>query len=257
MKKTVIITGASGAIGREIAHIFYKKGHNLILLGRSLDKLERFKKDIEKKEKGFIEILRYDAKEGREEELIQGIFKNIGNTEILINGAGMGYYESLTDLDDTITKDVFEVNFFAPVRLIKAFLHQEVRPLWIINILSISARLPVPFSGIYASSKAALYMETESARGELPPDVKIINILPGRIESEFSKNAPGTKYFSHGGRRADPKKLAEVVYKAFLKGTREVIWPTKYRFILYFQRIFPRVYEEKMRKLKKEYEERK
>ncbi len=257
MRKTVIITGASGAIGREIARLFYKKGHNLILLGRSLDKFERFKKDTEEKNRGFIKIVKYDAKEGREDKLLLPLFEEIGPIEILINGAGIGYYESLVDLDDAITKDVFEVNFFAPIRLTKAFLHQKVRPLWIINILSISARLPVPFSGIYASSKSALYMETESARGELPPDVKIINILPGRIESEFSKNAPGTKYFSHGGRRADPKKLANVVYNAFLKGTREVIWPTKYRFILYFQRIFPRVYEEKMRKLKKEYEEKK
>ncbi len=254
---TVLITGASGAIGREIARLFYKKGHNLVLLGRSLDKLERFKKDTEEKNKGFIKIVKYDAKEGREDKLLPPLFGKIGPIEILVNGAGIGYYESLADLDDNITKDVFEVNFFAPVRLIKAFLRQEVRPLWIINILSISAKLPVPFSGIYASSKAALYMETESARGELSPDIKILNILPGRIESEFSKNAPGTKYFSHGGRRADPKKLADVVYKAFLKETREVIWPTKYKFILYFQRMFPGIYEKKMKELKKEYEEKK
>ncbi len=256
--KRVIITGASGAIGGAIADIFYSHGYELILLGRSMERLNELKDKIYKgQNKGDIYIVYYDAKDGKEEELLKNLIDKYDNIDILINGAGIGYYESLIDLDDRIVKDVFEVNFFAPLRLTKAFLQQTQRPLWVINILSISSKLPVPFSGIYAASKSALYMEMESARGEFSNDIKIINILPGRIESAFSKHALGTKYFSHGGKRARPEDLAEVVYDAFEKEKREVIWPSKYRYILYIQRLFPDIYIKKMNNLKKVYEGKK
>lgn len=299
MDKKAIITGASGAIGEALAEIFFLHGYDLILLGRSIDKLKGIKDRLLKKYKaetslgeeggkgdnlGFhpthldpstygrenglslsnneyvssyeynVNIVYYDAKEGREREIMCELEDRYGYIDLLINGAGMGYYESLIDLDDKITKDVFEVNFFAPIRLTKAFLQQSKRPLGIINILSISAKLPVPFSGIYAASKAALYMEMESARGEIIDNVKFLNVLPGRIESAFSQNAPGTKYFPHGKKRANPKDLAKVIYNAFLKGKREIIWPSKYKFILFIQRVFPAIYEGKIKKLKERYE---
>ncbi len=256
-EKNILLTGGSGNIGREIAKIFYENGYNIIFLGRNIDRLNSIKETLLKREKGWVEIVAYDAKAGKEKEIVNSLLDKYKHIDILINGAGMGYYESLEDLDDKITKDVFEVNFFAPIRLTKAFLWQKREPLWVINILSISSLLPVPFSGIYAASKAALYMEMESARGEFERDVRIINILPGRIESEFAKNAPGTKYFSHGGNRAKAEDLAKIVYKAFLSGKNKVIWPPKYRYILYFQRVFPKIYEKKMKNLKKEYEKRK
>ncbi len=256
--KRVIITGASGAIGSAIADVFYSHGYELILLGRSVERLNELKDKIYKDHnKGNVYIAYYNAKDGKEEELLEDLIKKYSNIDILINGAGIGYYESLVDLDDEIAKDVFEVNFFAPLRFTKAFLRKMQRPLWVINILSISSKLPVPFSGIYAASKSALYMEMESARGEVSDDVKIINILPGRIESEFSKHAPGTKYFSHGGKRARPEELAKVVYDAFKKEKREVIWPPKYKYILYIQRLFPDIYIRKMNNLKKIYEGKK
>ncbi len=256
MRKNILITGASGNIGRAISHLFYSKGYNLFLLGRNLKKLEEIKDNLIDANKGWIKIVKYDALDKKEDKIMHEILKDCKYIDILINASGIGYYESLEDLDDNITKMVFEVNFFAPVRLTQAFLTQEKRPLWIINILSISSKLPVPFSGIYTASKAALYMEMESARGELEKDIKIINILPGRIESDFSKNAPGTKYFSHGGKRAKAGDLAKVVYNAFLKGKREVIWPQKYRYILWVQKLFPQIYESKIKKLKKEYEKK-
>ncbi len=253
---SLLITGGSGSIGKAIAEVFYENGYSIVFLGRNIERLEKIRDGLLKGDKGWIDIVRYDAKEKREKEIVDEVFRRHKDINILVNGAGIGYYESLSDLDDEITEYIFQVNFFAPIRLTKAFLSQGGSHLNIINILSISARLPVPFSGIYAASKAALYMEMESARGELPPSVKILNVLPGRIESEFSKNAPGTKYFSHGGKRASAEDLAHVIYKAFLRGKREVIWPVKYRYILYFQRMFPKIYEEKMKKLKKEYEEK-
>ena len=256
MKKNVLITGASGNIGNAIASLFYDKSYNLFLLGRNVEKLKNIKDNLLDNDKGWIEVIEYDAIKEEENKIINDILQRYKYIDILVNASGMGYYESLKDLDDNITKKVFEVNFFAPVRLTKAFLSQDREPLWIINILSISSKLPVPFSGIYAASKAALYMEMESARGEFERNIKIINILPGRIESDFSKNAPGTKYFSHGGKRAKAEDLAKVVYNAFLNGRREVIWPKKYKYILWIQRIFPRFYESRLKKLKEEYEKK-
>ena len=46
MKKLCLITGASGGIGKEFAHIFAKNGHDLILVARSTDKLEVLCKEL-------------------------------------------------------------------------------------------------------------------------------------------------------------------------------------------------------------------
>lgn len=60
MEKYTLITGASGGIGLELAKIFAKNNHNLVLVARSYDKLQRIKDNLEKKHNIKVIIIKKD-----------------------------------------------------------------------------------------------------------------------------------------------------------------------------------------------------
>jgi 1-acylglycerone phosphate reductase len=81
------------------------------------------------------------------------------------------YPVAITDMETDRVREIFEVNLFAPMRMVKEFAHLLIAAgdARIVHIGSISGIMPVPFGAAYNTSKAALHSFCNTARVELAP----------------------------------------------------------------------------------------
>lgn len=249
-RKACVITGATGGIGRALAFKFGEEGFPLLLAGRSEEKLLSLKRELQGMD---VETCVYDALEGNERKVVDRAIEIFGGIDVLINGAGIGIYEGFSEMTEKDLRTVFEVNFFSAWRLTKEALKCMERGSSIINISSITARLPVPFMGGYGASKSALSSIMESLRAELlERGINVLNVEAGRIRTEFPEKVLGSLVHPPLGKREDPSYFAQAVYKAYLKGKRNLIWPPRYRLFIILRSLFPRLYDAKLYKAWKE-----
>jgi NAD(P)-dependent dehydrogenase (short-subunit alcohol dehydrogenase family) len=158
--KIVLITGASSGIGRATAVKVAAAGATVLLVARSLDKLEETKAEIEAAG-GVAHIHRCDMSEVEDvERMAEEVLTYHGYVDILVNNAGRSIrrsvglaYDRFHDYERTM-----QVNYFGAVRLILALLPamQARKSGHIINISSIGTQTNPPRFSAYVASKAAL-----------------------------------------------------------------------------------------------------
>jgi NAD(P)-dependent dehydrogenase (short-subunit alcohol dehydrogenase family) len=108
---------------------------------------------------------------------------------LLINNAGVNHNTSfMTAPDLAMAREEIEANYLAPLRLTRAFAptltanHGAV-----LNLLTILARVNLPFMGSYCASKAAALSLTQGLRGELAPrGVRVVAALPGAVDTRMT-----------------------------------------------------------------------
>lgn len=126
------------------------------------------------------------------ENQIQAAVKDAGDTQILINNAGLCGFSGCThNFCEETTRAEFEVNFFAPLKLMHAFSEEIIRnkPGAFVNVISIAALSPFPPAMGYSASKAALYSLTQAARVELyPHQIPVYAAFPGPIDTNMAKD---------------------------------------------------------------------
>lgn len=111
---------------------------------------------------------------------------------MLINNAGATYYTPLTDASISEGKKLFDLNVWANLAVIQAFLPLLLKSTHggvIVNHTSIAAVLSPPFVALYGASKAAMSMVTTSLRLELSPfSIKVVELLSGTVKSNINSN---------------------------------------------------------------------
>lgn len=111
-----------------------------------------------------------------------------GRLDLIVNNAGYGLLGSIESADASAVQQVFDVNVFGPLAIIRAAL-----PLLraqgsghILNISSIAALAPAPGSGIYAATKAALSAMSVSLAQEVAPlGIWVTAVAPGSFRTDF------------------------------------------------------------------------
>ncbi len=94
-KALTLITGASMGIGKELAREFASHGHDLILVARSLDKLNELSKELNQKFNVTAHVISKDLLTSNAcEDLYREVKNKNLNVEILVNNAGFGLYGS-------------------------------------------------------------------------------------------------------------------------------------------------------------------
>jgi NAD(P)-dependent dehydrogenase (short-subunit alcohol dehydrogenase family) len=154
--KTVLITGAGGIIGREIAKVFNGEGANVFLVDKDLKSLQ----ETHKLMNSNSIILQSDLTDSTAPKLItNSCLQNFGGIDILISNAGYALESSILDLDITTLKESFELNFFAHFNLAKevskVFINQSVGGKILFNV-SKQAVNPGKNFGSYGLPKATL-----------------------------------------------------------------------------------------------------
>ncbi|PKP24349.1 MAG: short-chain dehydrogenase/reductase [Bacteroidetes bacterium HGW-Bacteroidetes-2] len=184
MSKVVFITGASSGIGKAIGEFLLSKGYSVYGSSRNPKKYPdtRFK---------LMALNVLDTVSIN--KAISGIISLEGKIDILINNAGVGITGPIEETPEEEIKNVFEINYYGPIRVIKAVL-PEMRKQnsgLIINITSIAAYMGLPYRGFYSASKSALDITTEALRMETKSfGIHFTNVAPG----DFATNIAAGRY---------------------------------------------------------------
>ena len=187
MNKTVLITGATAGIGLAIAESFAKQGDRLILTGRRAERLQELRDNLP----ASVLPLNFDIRNLDEvQRAIQSLPESWRDIDILINNAGLasgkdsiqsGQIEDWDKMIDTNVKGLL-------------YLSREIMPGMvrkkkghIINIGSIAGKQVYPGGGVYCATKFAVDALSQAMRIDLLPyGVKVTNVAPGAVETEFS-----------------------------------------------------------------------
>ena len=181
--KNVVIIGATGGIGEEVAKMMKNSKANLFLTGRDQVKLKALG-DRTGAKTYVLDI----ADEKAVNAVAEQIHAEIEQADILINAAGVGVvkpFDSLTyeDFDHTIA-----ANLRGPFNLLKAFLPamKAAKKGLIVNMPGVLGKTPMAGASIYAASKYGLNGMLKSVREELRrTEVRITNIYLGGVDTPF------------------------------------------------------------------------
>lgn len=225
---TALVTGASSGIGYELAKLFAQDGHDLVLVARSDEQLERIAHDLERDHGVKVTVIDKDlfepkaAREFYDAVCAQGITVNY-----LVNDAGQGVYGkfSETDLDRELA--IIQLNVVSLVVLTKLFLkdmlaRNEGR---ILQLGSMVSKNPAPWSAIYAGTKAFVYNFSESLVQEIEGSNVTVTVLrPGATDTDFFRKEGGEEMTAvRDGKLGPPDKVARDGYEALMRGKDAVV----------------------------------
>jgi len=222
--KVVLITGASSGIGRATAVKVADAGATVLLVARSVDKLEETKQEIERAG-GVAHIHRCDMSDMDDvARMAEEVLAYHGRVDILVNNAGRSIRRSVKLSYDRFHdyRRTMQVNYFGAVRLILALLPsmQAHRSGHIIDVSSIGTQTNPPRFSAYVASKAALDAFGRVIASEVYDDgvrittihmplVRTPMIAPTRMYDMFPAITPEeAAEMIAGAMIAQPKKVA-------------------------------------------------
>ena len=174
----VLLTGATGAIAQAlIAELKARGAAKIYAAARDVSSL--------KASDGLVPI-KMDVT--KDDEVAKAVAA-AGDVTLLINNAGVNHNTAfLVAPDIAIAREEIEINYLAPLRVTKAFAPVLIKNKGaVLNLLTILARVNLPFMGSYCASKAAGLSLTQGLRGELAPKgVRIAAALPGAIDTRMT-----------------------------------------------------------------------
>lgn len=226
MKKIALITGASGGIGKEFAHIHAEKGGDLIVVARRKDKLNELKFELEKKHGVQVVVIEKDLSEpGSAKELYDEIEARNFEVEYLLNNAGFGLRGKFHELSWERQAQMIQLNMTSLTELMYLFLTDFVKRNRgrILNTSSIASYMPGPLQAVYYATKAYVTFLGNALAEELnDTNVTVTTLMPGATETEFAKTS-GMDKTSLFENTFPARGVAEDGYNAMLKGDLDVV----------------------------------
>lgn len=244
--KTVLITGASGGLGKEFARLFAADGYDLVLVARNQERLQSLAKELESKYNITAHVLCYDLSVANAAAmLVQELQKRNIHVHTLVNNAGFGGFGLFHETNYEQEQQLLQVNITALTDLTKLLLPQMVqRKLGaILNIASTAAFQPGPLMAVYYASKAYVMNFSLALSVELKgTGVTVTCLCPGPTKTGFEKNAHMGTSRLFQKRVMDGVTVAEIGYRALKAGRPLVIAGRLNAFGAFMTRFVPRIW---------------
>lgn len=187
--KTVLLTGATGGIGRAIAQTLYHQGANLLLTDMDQGKLDEFAQQLGERALGVAVNV---ADENAPQTLLKAS-EQFGGVDILINNAGITRDTLSMRMTDEQWDAVLSVNLTSGFRLMRAVIPAMMKKRWgrIISMASIVGVIGNAGQANYSASKAGLIAATKSVAQEVATRGITANaIAPGFIATAMTESLP-------------------------------------------------------------------
>jgi short-subunit dehydrogenase len=241
--KYTLITGGTTGIGFELARIFAKNGHNLIIVARDGEELLAAKSQLDEYGVSVLTMEKDLFNPEAPFELYEEISANEFDVNILVNNAGQGVYGDFADTDIWRELKIIQLNIGAVVVLTKAFLLEMLQKGRgrILNVSSVASKSPGPLQSVYHGTKAFVQSFTEAVREEVKDyGIVVTALLPGPTDTDFfSKANMEESKVVQEGKLADPAKVAEDGYKALMKDDDMVVSGLKNKIQVAMSNIMP------------------
>jgi short-subunit dehydrogenase len=253
-----LITGAAGGIGKSLTGLIAQAGGRLALAGRSLAALEGLA-DSQRRLGADIHVIPCDVtSEADRTRALETTVERLGGLDVLVNNAGIAAWGHFAGSTEDVMRQIMEVNFFAPVELIRQaipILERGQQPA-VVNVASMCGRRGMPAWPEYSASKFALCGISEALRGELVRyDIDLLLIVPGLTRTDLQRKmlrSEGRAKIEYD-RGMPPEKVAGKILAAIRNGGFETVVGSDAKWMLRMNRFFPRLLDwligRKIRKL--------
>jgi short-subunit dehydrogenase len=244
--KTALVTGASAGIGRELARLAAKDGHDLVLVARRRDRLEELSAELTSAHGVHVTCIAADlSDQGAPATIAERLRADGKQIDFLINNAGFGSCGpfSTAVLDREV--EMIHLNIRALVQLTHLFLPGMLarKSGRILNVASVAGFLPGPYMATYYASKAFVLSFTEALSAEtLGTGVTITASCPGPTATEFGAVAGTDKTKLFQRTIADAAPVALHAYRAMLAGKVVAIPGLMNKLIVQSIRVSPRAW---------------
>ncbi len=219
MKKNVVITGASGGIGRALAEAFAKEGYCLALnCHNSIKELNIFCSELKEKYGVFCQAFQEDiGNPGLVEEMFYGIYEQFSSIDVLINNAGISHFGLLNQMTVEEWRNVMSTNLDSLFYCSKAVIPDMVRRKQgrILNICSVWGERGASYEVAYSASKGGMIAFTKALAKELAPsEIPVNAIAPGMVDTPMNHKNLSTEDLEAlkeelpMGRFAEPEEIA-------------------------------------------------
>jgi len=219
---TALITGASGGIGYELAKLFARDHHNLVLVARSADKLATVASELQARGVS-VKTVALDLAEPLAPKFLFDQLQREGiAVDILINNAGFGALGKFAEMPEHQIFGQINLNITALTQLTKLFLPPMLARHTgrIMNVASTAGFQPGPLMAVYYATKAYVISFSEAIANELKDSgVTVTCFCPGATHTGFAKRAGNDKsrlFKQLGAMNAD--KVALDGYRALMEG---------------------------------------
>ena len=248
----VVITGASSGIGHAAALRFAKSGAVVVLAARREHVLNDVARECE--EKGAAEVMVVPTDVTQKEavrELADKVVERFGKIDVWVNNAAVSMFARFEEAPDHLFRRVIETNLFGYIYGIRAALPhmREQGRGTIINVSSVVAGAPQPYTSAYVASKYAINGLTECLRMELAldeaPEIQVCTVMPASIDTPLFSNA--ANYTGRAVKALDPvytpEHVARTIVSVAKNPERRAISGEAGRMMLIQHTLLPGLYE--------------
>lgn len=229
MASTVLITGASQGSGKATALLFAKKGYNVVLVARQLDRLEAVAQDVRLLGGSALAISTDVGDFQQVQNCIQKALEFSETIDVLVNNAGICLTGSIAQTTIEDWHQLMNTNLFGYVHTIQAILPHflERKTGTIVNVGSFGGKMPLPEMTAYCTSKYAVTGLTETLRLELAnKGIQVCAVHPGVINSNFLERA---QFRGQNDTEAESRRqqMAEVLKSSWVSQPEDIahaIW---------------------------------
>lgn len=237
MPKTIVLTGASTGIGRELALKLASQGENLVLAARNSTALQQVADACNQQGGCAIAVPTDVASPDACQQLIAAAIEKFGQIDVLVNNAGISAiatFDRITDL--SIFERVMRINYLGAVYCSHyALPYLKASQGLLVAISSLCGKTGVPTRSAYVASKHAMQGFFDTLRIELRGmGVDVLVVSPGYVTTDIRQRALGSDGAPLGTSPRDESQptlsaaaCAEQILQAMERRQRELVMTAK------------------------------
>lgn len=225
--KTILITGATSGIGKEMVKLLAEQACTLVLLSRNEEKLMSLQAELAQSP-AHIFIYTIDLTNIEQIEAVMAkVLNDVNNVDAVINNAGVGLFEYAKDTSLAQTIEMVNLNVIALIEINRILL-QKSQLAHVINIASLAGKIATPKASVYAATKHAVIGYTNALRLELESAGTIVTTVNlGPVNTNFFHVADKSGKYQKNvqSMMLDQTKVAKKIISALFKKKREINLP--------------------------------
>jgi short-subunit dehydrogenase len=232
--RVIVITGATGGLGKELVRIHLMHGDQVVATGRDANKLEELKElALSLGRPDRLHPYELDVTDNQAVRACAAWVQiRFDRCDFLYNNAGAAVFKPFLETSPDQMEQTLRTNVSSLFYVTRAFLPMmlSARCGHIVNIASLAGRVATAKAAVYAASKAAVIRFSEGLRHELAGSgVTVTCAMPGPIDTPFLDRADATGQYRDNVRRflLTPEQAARLIRQAAEAGKPEVVLPRR------------------------------
>ncbi|HXF89156.1 MAG TPA: SDR family oxidoreductase [Xanthobacteraceae bacterium] len=243
MTPVAIITGASAGIGAELARVFARNGHALVLIARRADRLKALAAELAPADRPAPLVLPLDlARADAVGRIQEGLAARAFVPQYVVNNAGFGLLGAAAALDRDEQLAMIDLNVRVLTDLSLAFIDSLAHTRGgLLNVGSVAGFFPAPGMAVYYATKAYVLSFSEALHRELAPrGIRVTCLCPGPVETEFGARAGALEREPPSLLTVSATRVAEEGYRGLMRGRRLVVPGLANKVVTFLPRIVPK-----------------